>query len=107
MYWVKFMLTSAGVLFLALALTGVVQLLFLSGAAFALAYAIHLRTVAVWWVGCILLICGALSSVWTLIVGPHELPIALDVVGLLVSIWMAVWWWKQRSYFSAKTREAD
>jgi hypothetical protein len=101
MGWVKFNLVIAGVFLLALGLLGVIQMLFLAGAAFTLAYAIHLRTVAVWWVGFVFLMVVDLWSIWVLIVGPRGEFIILDLLGALLSIWAAFWWWKQKSYFSA------
>lgn len=105
MYWVKSFLIIAGVVFLAFALAGVIQMLFLAGAAFTLAYAIHLRVLALWWVGLIFLICVVLSSIWGLVVDPRGEFIMLDVLGMLFSIGITYWWWKQKDYFSANARK--
>src|ERR1700716_594541 len=99
MHRAKFILTASGVLLFAFGLAGVIQALFLSGAFFVLAYAIHLRLGAVWWIGCVFFLCGVPWSIWILIVGPRSEFILLDVLGTLLCICAAFWWWKQKSYF--------
>lgn len=65
----------------------------------AAAYGIQRRAVAVWWLGWVALVLGAVSIVRSAFSSPPALPLAVLPIPLLVVGYWAFWWYRQRSYF--------